>query len=155
MQCDRGGQRPQKHVIPVNIKNRMEILNNLELKMTTAVIKHCSHSAVDVMEDGAVAHSNRSASVYFYICPSVPASTTEPAGSRSSSESITALRIGLHPIRSHDTESALLTSDSAAVCTSQSRCIDFCRNLWFPKQNQTSILGHLSENFICRMQDKK
>lgn len=106
----------------------MEILNNQE--MTTAVPKrNCSHSAEDVIEDGAVAHSNRSTSVYFYICPSVPTSATEPAGSQSNSESIMALQIGLHPIRSHGTESALFTTDSAGMRTSQSRCIDFYRNL--------------------------
>lgn len=97
----------------------------------------CCHSAVDVIEDGAVAHSNGSATVYFYFCPPVPACTTEPAGSHSSSESITPCRIGLQPIRSHDTESALFTPDSAVVCTSQSRCIDFCRKIWYPKLNQT------------------
>lgn len=99
------------------------------MKKTIVARRKCRHRAEDVMEDGAVAHSNRSATVYFYFCPPVATSKTEPAGSHSSPESITARRSGLHLIRSHGTDSALFTPDSAVVCTSQSRCIDFCREI--------------------------
>lgn len=80
-------------------------------------------------EDRLVAHSNRSASVYFYICPSVPTNTTSPAGSLSNVESIPARPIGLHLLCSHDTVCALspgcrqhalhLSQQCTLLCTSE------------------------------------
>lgn len=48
---------------------------------------------------------------------------------------------------SRGTESAPFTPDSAMVCTSQSRCIDFCKEIYNPKPNQTSILALSSDSF--------